>query len=585
MKNLKKAISLIIALASVSSFLPSALASGGGGGAAGGSADPYEIPGQEVLYYTDFETGTNADLPQVEHEKYFFYGRNADLRNALNEGMEYIHNSDTAVNTHTYRMALDDLIASEFDGDIGCRVRTNCSIGSGPVVMLDFRYKDADKTPTEEGALKSGIYKFEFDFVLDGAVSKSDGFRVEANCKHGNCGNSFAWMMNNTWHNLSGGNTWSYTEKDIPITNDELHHYEIIFDLDNNIVHTYMDGVKYKNTTFKGNINFLHLTIGGKMKFIDDIKFSQLQSDLKANVEWVDSQTMEFSVPDYLESAENVNIEFTDVYTGDKVNATVSESWKTGFTATLEEPLVVGHEYTAAYTSGSVKGIRGNIAIDDFNLGTENSVKKITFKDAYGNETGYVNDPVAELESLKFCFTEDVNAKEALGNLTIEDSEGNPVDITVEETGESNVAIANVLLSGPESYEMKLSGMNIDYVWNFTTKEGKFEMLPLELYREDGVTPVQISNLAQGDKIKVKLTVFNSLKLEEDLPVLLTAGVYSGNSLDDFEFETVVVNSSSHVYEKTIELEIKDMADVKVKGFIWKGLGSRVPLAPSVSAE
>lgn len=233
----------------------------------------------EILYQNKFPTGTNADLTEVEHELFYFYGRNEKLKYALNEGMEYIHNSDTTINTHaSYRIALDNLLSSEFNGDIGCRVNRNCSISSGPVVMLDFRYKDSDKTPTEDGTLKTGIYKFEFDFVLDSANLTSNGIRVEANCKHGNCGNSFAWIMNNAWHILAGGNTWSYTENNIPITNDELHHYEIIFDLDNDVVYTYMDNVKHKNTTYRGNINFLHLTMGGKIKYLDNIMFGKVAS-------------------------------------------------------------------------------------------------------------------------------------------------------------------------------------------------------------------------------------------------------------------------------------------------------------------
>ncbi len=232
---------------------------------------------ETVLYCNTFPTGTNADLPEVEHKLYYFYGRNANLKYALNAGMEYIHNSDTATNTHTYYMALDDLLTSEFNGDIGVRVRPGCSLAAGPVVMLDFRYSDSDKKPTADGALKSGVYKFGFDFVLDGSVLLTDGFRVEANCKHGNCGNSFAWMMSDAWHNLSGGNTWSYTEKNIPITNEELHHYEIIFDLDSNKVITYMDGVRRKDTAYSGNINFLHLTIGGKMKYVDNVEFTKIE--------------------------------------------------------------------------------------------------------------------------------------------------------------------------------------------------------------------------------------------------------------------------------------------------------------------
>ena len=99
MKNLKRALSLIVAIASVSTFMPSALAASySGGGAMGGSSskpNPISLLGEEVLYFNNFPTGTNADLPEVEHEKYYFYGRNEKLKYAINAGMEYIFNAIT----------------------------------------------------------------------------------------------------------------------------------------------------------------------------------------------------------------------------------------------------------------------------------------------------------------------------------------------------------------------------------------------------------------------------------------------------------------------------------------------------------
>ena len=594
MKNLKKALSLIVALASVSTFMPSALAASySGGGAMGGSSskpNPISLLGEEVLYFNNFPTGTNADLPEVEHEKYYFYGRNEKLKYAINAGMEYIHNSDTAAVTHTYGMALDDLISSEFDGDTGCRVPSRCSIGSGPVVMLDFRYKDADKTPTEEGALKSGIYKFEFDFVLDGAVSESDGFRVEANCKHGNCGNSFAWMMNNTWHNLSGGNTWSYTEKDIPITNEELHHYEIIFDLDNDTVHTYMDGVKYKNTKFTGNINFLHLTIGGKMKFVDDIKFSELDTDFDVKV--IDTYTTEegteIAFNDYVASVSEVAAEYTDIYSGEKIAAVVEATESTVITVKPATNLIPGREYKLDVNDAEVATLRGGISLSDeeFNFGEENCIKKLTSEDFYGNENSFEKETVAELEKFTFEFTDDVTAEDALKNLTLADSDGTAVEFDVVKKDKN---IADVVfapsLKGDKTYNMALTGMSIDYNWSFDTKSGKVALKPVKVYKVDGTTEINVADAQVGDKIKVKLSLVSTKDLAEDYSAMVTLGLYSENSLDGFDYEQVTLNPEKDSFEKTVEFEDKDATDLKVKGFLWKGLGTRTPLAPTVSAK
>lgn len=583
MKNFKKALSLILALASISSFVPSALATDG-------NEDVYEVAGETVLYYKDFETGTNADLPEVEHEKFFFYGRNEKLNYAINKGMEYIHNSDTAVNTHTYSMAFVDLRKSEFNGDVGTRVDSGCAIGTVPVVVLDFRYKDADKTPTEEGALKSGMYKFEFDFVLDSKNTSTNGFRVEANCKHGNCGNSFAWMMNNTWHNLSGGNTWSYTEKDIPITNDELHHYEIIFDLDNNLVHTYMDGVKYKNTKFTGNINFLHLVIGGKMKFVDDIKFSELDVDIETEILGTDitKDGVDVVLDDYVASVDGVTAEITDVYSGEKISATVNMSGSNVVRVVPSKDLVPGREYVLDVNDAEVATLRGGVTLADeaFNFGEENCIKKLTLNDFNGGKDSFAKETVAELESFTFEFTEDVVAQSALENLTLEDADGNEVEFDVV-TKDTNVAdvVFSSSLKGDTTYNMTLPGMSTEYSWSFTTKEGKVALKPIKVFAEDGETELNLSDVSVGDKVKVKVSLVSTKTLTEDYSAMVTLGLYSENSLDGFEFEEVTLTAENDSFEKTVEFEITDATDLKVKGFLWKGLGTRTPITAAVEAK
>lgn len=582
MKNIKKALSLFVAVTTVASILPTAIA--------GYSADSYSIPGETVLYYNDFPTGKDADLPEVEHDKFYFYGRNEKLKYALNAGMEYIHNSDTAVNTHTYGIALDGLISSEFEGDIGCRVGSNCSMGAGPVVMFDFRYKDSDKTPTDEGALKTGIYKFEFDFVLDGKNNSTNGFRVEANCKHGNCGNTFAWMMNNTWHNLSGGNTWSYTEESIPITNDELHHYEIIFDLDNDLVHTYMDGVKRKNTKFTGNVNFLHLTIGGKMKFIDDIRLAELDTDFDAEVidTYMDENGATIELNDYVTSADGVTAEFTDIYSGEKVAATVAVTGTKEVTVKSATTLIPGREYVLDVNDAEVQTLRGGITLSDeeFNFGSENCVKQLTLNDFYGNKSSFEKEPVAELESFTFEFTDDVVAEDALSGLVLKDSDGNAVEFDVVKK-DKNVAdvVFDPSLKGETTYNMTLSGMSADYSWSFTTKEGKVALKPLKVFAEDGETEINISDANVGDKVKVKLSLVSTTVLTEDYSALVTLGLYSENSLDGFEFEEVTLTAENDSFESTVEFEIKDAAELMVKGFLWKGLGTRTPITPTVEAK
>ncbi len=574
---MKKLFSSALALVIGASMIPAALAN---------EADSITIPGEEVLYYNTFPTGTNADLPEVEHELYYFYGRNANLKYALNAGMEYIHNSDTTVNTHTYSMALDDLQAVEFNGNIGARVRSNCSLGAGPVVMLDFRYSDSDKTPTAEGALKSGVYRFAFDFALDGTNTTTNGFRVEANCKHGNCGNSFAWMMNDAWHNLSGGNTWSYTEQNIPITNDELHHYELIFDLDSNKAITYMDGVRRKDTAYSGNINFLHLTIGGKMKYVDNILFTKMDAGYAAeqNVEVLsnDENGMTLKFSEYIADMSKFDgITYTDVFTGNTINTSVVGVASEANTIKIvpESMLALGHEYIFN-ADVEIKGLRGgSVGIKTQNV-TPGVVESVTVNDYNGEEKAFTQETVAEIDSLTFAFESGKVAESILANLALYDNTGNPVELNVEPTDELNVAKAYIAknLKGGKEYSLILNGLDEPYEWKFKTGEGGFSMKPVKFYKADGITPVSLADMSLGDTIKAKYEVVNTGENTGDLEFALTMGLYSKNGLIDFNYEDVKLTGGADYYSATVDFTVSKTDDLKAKGFIWESINTRKPL-------
>ena len=143
--------------------------------------------------------------------------------------------------------------------------------------------------------------------------------------------------------------------------------------------------------------------------------------------------------------------------------------------------------------------------------------------------------------------------------------------------------LAEPLTTG--QYSISLTDMNQYYIWDFKTAEGKFSLLPIEVFKADGKTPTDLATAQVGDSLKIKLSVFNSIELKEDFTALLTACLYSENSLDGFEYENITIDSSNKVFTETVDFTVTDNTDLKVKGFLWKALGTRTPIAEEVEAK
>lgn len=379
-----------------------------------------------------------------------------------------------------------------------------------------------------------------------------------------------------------------HTESNISITNDELHHYEIIFDLDADKVHTYMDGVLRKDTAYSGNINFLHITMGGKIKFLDDIRFSELNTDVNVKMtEKTESKDgIVYELNDYVLSASGATAKITDIYSGETINASVALSGSKSVKVTPAAELTAGKEYRVTFGGTAIETLRGNVTLEseEFNFATSNALKKLTSTDFYGTTASFEKTVPAELEGYTFEFTDDVTAKNALENLSIKVKDGEAVDFTVEEGEKDNVAsvVFQPSLMGGTSYEMSLDGLAVDYSWSFATKEGSVALKPIKLYAADGKTSVALKDLKKGDKAVAKLTLVSTKALTDEYSAFVTAGFYSENSLDGFGFAEITLNSEKTSDTVTASFEVKDTTDLAVKGFVWKALGTRTPLSAPV---
>lgn len=561
-------------------------------GACVGYAEEIQVPNEEVLYYNSFPTGTNQDLPEVENDRFYFYGYNVNLKKAMNIDREYAHDkvNCTAVE-YNWNVQLYNLGPYVYNGNTGiCLTDPNQSCVSGPIVMFDFRYKNAQKDPSiNPNGLYTGVYKLSFNFINRTGESNEEGPRVQANCYHGNDGNNFALIKRGKWHVLNGP-VWGFVESDIPITDGELHTYEIIFDYDNEMVHTYMDGVKRKSIyNFNTPIKFLHITMSGACQYLDDVLLTKMQSnrDMSITDFKYDAQGAVVEFSDYIADFSELSGTIEDVYTGNTINCTVAAQSGKSLRIKPKNALVEGHEYVLSI-NGEVLGIGGNSVNAEenqwFNFAKTGSVKSMNIVDYSGGRQRYSKNPAAEIDGFEFEFTEDVNASNALCGLQLTDAEDKSVPYTIEPGDVQNKAIVRLTgsLSGESTYKMQLSGLKSSYTWQFTTKDGRISLKPIKLYKADGTTPVSLSELSEGETVKAEITVVNTKSNPEEVSVMLSAGLYSDKHLDDYDFESVKIEAGATVFTKTVEFTVKRAEDLQIKAFGWEKLGSRSPLMPAV---
>lgn len=582
MKNFKKALSLILALASISSFVPSAFA-------ADGNEDVYEVTGETVLYYNDFNdaiTGEKYVLKDVENDQFHL-----------------------KVNPTTGHCGTQGYIAGvELDGEQGIAVPLAVNTNVGYTFFFDFVKGSwdipvAQMTSRQEG-IKSGKYVLSFDFSISGTekCTKSYGQNcVAINMKRPNGGNgnrnnhdgTRMFYVERMGLSMVGLGGWPSESAIVGAQDpDKIYTIDAIIDADAKKIYYYLDGNLFNtHTGVAEEITDLAVSLCNETDFIDNLKFVQL--DDEHNVELDDINVSEdgvaYSLNDYVMSVNGVTAEYTDIYSGEKIPATVKSAGNSKTVVAIpSKDLVPGREYVLDVNDAEVATLRGSVTLADeaFNFGEENCIKKLTLNDFNGGKDSFAKETVAELESFTFEFTEDVVAQSALENLTLEDADGNEVEFDVV-TKDTNVAdvVFSSSLKGDTTYNMTLPGMSTEYSWSFTTKEGKVALKPIKVFAEDGETELNLSDVSVGDKVKVKVSLVSTKTLTEDYSAMVTLGLYSENSLDGFEFEEVTLTAENDSFEKTVEFEITDATDLKVKGFLWKGLGTRTPITAAVEAK
>ena len=390
------------------------------------------------------------------------------------------------------------------------------------------------------------------------------------------------------------------------------HRLEVVINLDTKKVSRYLDGAKQGTDTDYGRNNFKSISfmLQDTISKWDNLtivhypaecentySLTEKSTDEEAGIITVQFDSDTKTITDEKIYTADYPVAFSQDLTKDDfvvehsagINAEIESVTKNetigSYNIKLTHPLTVG-TYTVELKEdlvSSIGAVPSNKKITKTIEGT--GIKRLTLIDINGKELPFTDSISPEIEKIKFEFTEDVNAAAALANLSVKDEADSSILKDIEATDKTNVALANVSLWGNKEYSISLTDMNQYYIWDFKTAEGKFSLLPIEVFKADGKTPTDLATAQVGDSLKVKLSVFNSIELKEDFTALLTACLYSENSLDGFEYENITIDSSNKIFTKTVDFTVTDNTDLKVKGFLWKALGTRTPIAEEVEAK
>ncbi len=347
MKNLKKILSSVLALALCASMLPSAFAEGETTEAA--TAQP------EVLVYRDYE-----DIP-VTATRYQL-ARELMFNQTGNYGTTKLGTNDG--------VGVDPVLVNGADGQ-GIGVNTKSTDGSTAGAFANV---------TTSGYSTGKIYiafdmQRKSDAELDEQDGTTDGYKTVTNEETGE--ESKTYVTHDTYFYMNGGDgstqqygriytrhtnskaaPWSGTNPGIYTPDENVHRYEYIVDLDNDTFKGYVDGAQVGNgTTYAADFVKFSMTLTNAIKYLDNFTIVHYPTDC-ANTFAVTAKGIDYKnellVVDFDSNAKTVTD--TATYTANYPIYVTSEVTPASFAVTNKEGEAVAvSSVTPAGAFGSYK--------------------------------------------------------------------------------------------------------------------------------------------------------------------------------------------------------------------------------------
>ncbi len=460
-------------------------------------------------------------------------------------------------------------ITAAFEGNTGVATRGD-AWPAERTILFDFTKGGMTSTATR------GIYKLSFDF--SSSPNGGDSAFIGQNFMSNHWDGARIMFTNKGTGGVNFGVTGSaggWGGNALELDNSKKYHVESVMNLDTKAAHTYVDGVLLGKTENLCNpMNNLSMALCAYWDYFDNLK-----------LEYYDKVPMEMSVSDMTD--EKVSLNFTDgiankdilengaviknMFTGEEFEAELVETSDVGVDVIPGKNLVPGYSYKLVLPK-ELKGNEGESLTEntaEVNFAVSNSIKSVRLRDLSGDEIGFSDENPAEIQSIIFEFTDDVNGKDALSELMIKDSRNN--NLAFEIKGEDNVgeAVLKDVLIGNEAYTITLNGLSVSYEIPLNTGEGRIAFCPAKLYKADGVTEItSVSDISAGEKV---ITSFETVNTSNStIKYFAVTAMYNGKLMSEVDAETAELLPGNKKTTK-FSFTVSDKTGLKFIGTLWDG--------------
>ncbi|MBE7012235.1 MAG: hypothetical protein E7415_06130 [Ruminococcaceae bacterium] len=388
---------------------------------------------------------------------------------------------------------------------------------------------------------------------------------------------------------------WGDKSVTLPYEKNTVYSVQLICDYSNKKQYTYIDGALLSMVPFEGinseftGISRLHFRFAG-VDYVDNLHISYMNEESfsgKATV--IDSKTVKVEFTEGLSSHSSIlEAEIINTLTNEK--AVISEVKKKGifeYEIKLENEMTEGDIYLikpkSEITNALGKALSESITFSMVKDSSKLYISGAEAIDYKGDEAKLYEEITSPSNKIKLSFTDKLI--EAPTGITSDAGEIKRVSLADDnkavviefkdyflEKGEYKISIPQ----GIEGEGGKVSAKA--YELPFKTGEGTVKLLDFGFYKDGN--RVTAESLNHGDKILLKADIIKTVKGK--YPAILSYSGWTDMMMTEFNFTDLSLTENETEKSGEIEIIYNKENNVKLQGFLRKGLSFINPLADKV---
>lgn len=387
---------------------------------------------------------------------------------------------------------------------------------------------------------------------------------------------------------------WGNTSVTIPYEANRTYKIDLAYDLINKMAYTYIDGELLSSVSFSGltlSVKQIYFVLHGNVEFFDNLRISAMDStSFTARVvqnpseNWLDLQ---FSESIKWDNSIAQNTVLKNLYTNEEINATVEKVDFRKLRVFYEGTLSTADEYQIIFKNGlnnfHENSLANNPSFTAQYGDTDFYLTELRFKDYLGNIYSLADNIPAEVKNIRLTFNNPPNTNNITDYIRISQNgmelpytyasvNANSVDIVLAEYffGDTvcNLIIDEAFVNSDNEPISKC------YDINFTTGEGNF-IIKKFIITKDG-EEVSIADITADDTIRLEFEAIKTIRQPKEM--VLSYSVWNERRFTGFNFQNVGLSETETYINTFIDIPIKDIGNLKIKGFLWRGLNKSNPI-------